>query len=258
MSAPAADKTPPTVGKRTGFRSKFHGRPGSLAVTNALTFKSNQSVFDPKVDISDAVADRKKEVILSLQPRSLVGGRPAWNASSQTPDQLAVGRKARVRQLSEYQSLKLQYNYRAEVLPRDHKDSIVVPRCDKFHMDQTTLLSSKERARVVRKPPVLSSTAEIPVHPKLAQARAWDNSTQACGTAGTVSPKREFPVCESTEKSFRSRKPKRPDPQRYVSPVQHQKLISERTRREKEEARQREREAKEREELTRQIKLELY
>ena len=47
------------------------------------------------------------------------------------------------------QSIKLEYNYRAEKLPDTLKSTIFVPKPSKFQFDQTKLLSAQQKNKLV-------------------------------------------------------------------------------------------------------------
>lgn len=82
------------------------------------------------------------------KPDSKLGVQPEWNGSVQPPNTRFPDR-AQMRTISEHQSIKPEYNFRAEVLPTTYKDTIFVPKASKFQFDQSKLLKEHQKDRLV-------------------------------------------------------------------------------------------------------------
>jgi len=112
-----------------------------------------------------------------------LGEKAEWNTS--TADEAAkFPDRAPMRTLSEYQAVKLNYNYRASVLPTINKETVFVPKPSKMQMDKSRFLTEKETSRVVKTCPATTTalsltemkTTNSPVD--LSRERDWNCSTE--------------------------------------------------------------------------------
>ena len=130
-----------------GGRSRHAGCPGSITALR-VDYGRVTSAFEPQ-DL-DHPATQRRESLKQWK----CGPRPAekqgWNSSvahanAKFPD------RAKMHLLSAHQSIKIEHNFRAQRLPTCYKDSIFVPKRNKFEMDATPFMTENEKGRIVGK-----------------------------------------------------------------------------------------------------------
>ena len=163
----------------SSFRSKHAGKPGSL-VAIRVDYPLSSNAFDPLAKGSE-LKQRHEQIDKFIRgPR--IGDKADWNASSIGPMTLFPDR-AIMRQNSEFQGVKLAYNYRAATLPTTNHDTTFVPKPNKMQVDRSLFLSPKEKSKLVDTCPGTAaslSRAEIghgPV-PGADRETSWNVSTQ--------------------------------------------------------------------------------
>lgn len=134
------------------FRSKYAGKPGSL-VAIRLDYARRSTAFDDVTHEKPELAKIKRDVKRWKQGQRL-GDKLQWNPSAQ-PDGYVGSAPQRplLHQLSEYQGVKLDYNFRASTLPTVNKETQFVPKPSKLQIDRSIFLSAKEKAKLVDRCP---------------------------------------------------------------------------------------------------------
>lgn len=147
-----------------------------------ISFKSSQSVFHHD-DIPAEKRERKNKVMKWARSKILSVEQPEWSKSSALdPSRRPICERRTMENFVNDRSGAYQYNYRAEVLP----DKLVPPldKSTKFHItSQTPEMTNKiKTVKLKDKTGVMNGkfkiTEELPIHPKLEDAIAWDNGTQ--------------------------------------------------------------------------------
>lgn len=158
-----------TVGR---FRSRHANKPGASGL-GRVSYGHKEMIFLP-----DEVADHKKHARVEMQqrllPKLLTGAREEWTSSTL----ISPPKQALMRTLSEFQAVKLHYNFRAEVLPDHYTSTMYVDKGNKFRLDRTLLIPKKVQEKILDKNRHPSSSAEMPVHPALETKKRWDSSTE--------------------------------------------------------------------------------
>lgn len=131
----------------SSFRSRFAGMPGSL-VAIRVDYGRRNAAFD-SVAADSSVGKIKREVKRWKMGHRL-GDKPEWNGSN-LPEGHVGGapQRAMQRTLSEYQGVKIDYNYRAATLPDINKTTRFVPKPSKLQIDRSIFLSAKEKELLV-------------------------------------------------------------------------------------------------------------
>jgi hypothetical protein len=129
------------------FRSKYAGMPGSL-VAIRVDYARRGTAFDPPPGDGKMAADKRDIVRWKFGHR--LGDHPEWNTSAQTTDSRGQYPKRQLmHQLSEYQAVKLDYNFRSSALPSVNKTTQFVPKASKLQIDRSLFLTEKEKGRLV-------------------------------------------------------------------------------------------------------------
>jgi hypothetical protein len=163
----------------SSFRSKHAGKPGSL-VAIRVDYPLSSNAFEPLTQGS-WLQKRNEEVNKFIRgPR--IGDKTDWNSSTATPGMGPLPIRQNMRQNSEFQAVKMNYNYRAAVLPTVNHDTTFVPKPNKMQVDRSLFLSPSEKKNLVKTCPGTSaalSRAEIgngPV-PGVELESGWNVST---------------------------------------------------------------------------------
>lgn len=147
------------------------------SVKGPLTYKPQQTVFHHD-DISVEKRNRKNEIKAFVSPNLLSAERGDWDISNHVEKKLYV--KKHGENFARDRSNPYIYNYRAEVLPPKNIPPIEKP--SKFQV--TTQLESqvKEILDIRQEDPInrgiFPRMTEMPIHPKLADAKLWNYSTE--------------------------------------------------------------------------------
>lgn len=159
------------------FRSKHAGRPGSLMALR-VDYPLTSSAFEALSE-SDQRAVRRSE-IQKFTSGLRIGEKASWNAS--TVDELhPFPSHSPQRTLSEFQGVKLEYNYRASALPTVNKQSVFVRKPNKMQMDASLFLSKSEKQRLVSVCPGTTASLsrhELQNHIGTELEAGWNCSTQ--------------------------------------------------------------------------------
>lgn len=126
-------------------RSRFNDLPGSIH-SKSVDFQRGTSVFGPQ-HISKRAQQAKADVFRMRQSHRL-GVRKAWNSSVSTDEPPCV--RPLQRQLSVYQSEKLDIDYRASHVPDFYKRTVFVPQTNKFEVDKEPFLSNRDKKKAIR------------------------------------------------------------------------------------------------------------
>lgn len=191
--------------------------PGSISATRVQYALGAQAFHNPQMVSADG-AKVKAEVVKMKRPQKL-GVQAEWNPSTQAPTAKFPDRP-QMHSLSEYQSIKMEYNFRGEKLPDTLKNSVFVPRTNKFQFDQTKLLSTREKTLQVATNPSLNSRAEFTVHPDLTSR--WNDSTQVTAA--------DRKVAAQDPKELTKAKNARLLGNSYIGPKQRETIRTERVR----------------------------
>lgn len=136
------------------FRSKHAGRPGSLLAIR-VDYPLTTSAFEA-LPATDAKSQRRAEV-KKFTSGLRIGEKAAWNATT-IDEAHPFPSHSPQRTLSEFQAVKMEYNYRANALPQVNKETIFVRKPNKMQIDESLFLSKKERERVVSRCPGTNAT----------------------------------------------------------------------------------------------------
>lgn len=133
------------------FRSKYAGKPGSL-VAIRVDYGRGTAAFDslpPETNVAQAKRD-----VTRWKMGHRLGDKPEWNQSAQPEGYTgSAPQRANLHQLSEYQAVKLEYNYRAATLPSIDSTARFVPKPSKLQVDRSLFLSKEEKELVVPRNP---------------------------------------------------------------------------------------------------------
>eukprot|EP00331_Platyophrya_macrostoma_P011847 CAMPEP_0176409260 /NCGR_PEP_ID=MMETSP0127-20121128/2402_1 /TAXON_ID=938130 /ORGANISM="Platyophrya macrostoma, Strain WH" /LENGTH=289 /DNA_ID=CAMNT_0017788625 /DNA_START=62 /DNA_END=927 /DNA_ORIENTATION=- len=150
------------------FRSKHAGKPGSLMAIRVD--------YPPP---GDPRSGRRSE-IRKYKSGLRIGEKPEWNAT--TIDEMhQFPSHSPQRVLSEFQGVKMEYNYRANALPSINHDTIFVRKPNKMQIDASLFLSKAEKSRVVATCPGTNaglSRREIENVEGRDSEQSWNGSTQ--------------------------------------------------------------------------------
>lgn len=132
------------------FRSRYAGMPGSL-VAIRVDYARRSAAFDPS-DEKLAVEKREaKRDVKRWKMGQRLGDKPEWNNSAQPEGYVgSAPQRPNLHQLSEFQGVKLDYNYRASKLPDINHSTRYVPKASKLQVDRSVFLSPAERELLVR------------------------------------------------------------------------------------------------------------
>eukprot|EP00756_Hemistasia_phaeocysticola_P062997 Hpha_TRINITY_DN646_c0_g1::TRINITY_DN646_c0_g1_i1::g.21169::m.21169 len=122
-------------------RCRYVGQPGSITAIR-LDYGRLPSAFeaaDPQCNASLA-----KNEMLRWKAAHRLGEKPEWNGDT-TSSWRRFPERAMMRSLAEFQSERLEFNYRAQTLPTCFKDTLFMPKTDKFKFNGSALLSEKDR-----------------------------------------------------------------------------------------------------------------
>ena len=179
----------------TGHGRKHAGMPGSI-VAIRVDYARRSTAFEPLDPETGAGLVKRQVNRWKLGHR--LGDKPSWDGSSV----VAGGRKgyptrALMRQLSEYQGVKLEYNYRAAELPSINKSTQFVPKPNKLQVDRSIFLTPKEKAALVSTCPGTSaklSGFEMQNYslPGVEYEKGWNISTALPADRVTLHKQREY------------------------------------------------------------------
>jgi hypothetical protein len=131
-------------GDNSNFRSRFAGMPGSLMAIR-VDYARRSAAFDG-VSSESEVAQAKRDVKRWKMGHRL-GDKAEWNGSNQPEGHIGgAPQRPNLRQLSEFQGVKLEYNYRAATLPDINKTTRYVSKPSKLQVDRSIFLPPHERA----------------------------------------------------------------------------------------------------------------
>lgn len=128
------------------FTSKFAGRPGSLTAAR-ITYPRNLPGFEALAP-EDEAAVKKREVRRFKQGHRL-GDPMEWNASTYTPGQGGHPERPLMHRLSEFQAVRMEYNYRSQTLPDVNKKTIFIPKPSKMEFDRSMFVAEKDKGKLV-------------------------------------------------------------------------------------------------------------
>jgi hypothetical protein len=221
------------------FRSKYAAQPGSLSAIR-VDYNRNITAFDaPGGDTH--IGHRRSDVRRWRQGYRL-GDKAEWNLSSLTSEKEAMfPQRPLMHTLSEYQAVKIDYNFRASTLPDINKKTVFVPKGNKMQIDRRAFLTPKEKSMLVDRCPAtvsLLSTHEMRNHtlPGVERETGWNCSTALDDSRVSVFKLKSYDDYREVNKTKDI-----VDPQRYISPVRRQEQFSQTIRETK--LRQREAEA---------------
>eukprot|EP01062_Namystynia_karyoxenos_P073526 TRINITY_DN70328_c0_g1_i1.p1 TRINITY_DN70328_c0_g1~~TRINITY_DN70328_c0_g1_i1.p1 ORF type:complete len:302 (+),score=76.12 TRINITY_DN70328_c0_g1_i1:84-908(+) len=195
-----------------GRRSKFAGSPGSITAIR-VDYGRSSVAFEP-LEPTSKVAIQKEEAC-KWKAAQRLGEKPEWNSSivcrwQKFPD------RASMRTLQEFQSTRLEFNYRAQTLPTCYKNTLFMPKTDKFQFDGSMLLGESDKAKLVRQNPGGGlSRSEFPDEAPCIHDNKWNNSTELDHERGSRWHKKDYfdyrPL-NAARGAF--------SPQRYRNPMQ--------------------------------------
>jgi hypothetical protein len=131
----------------SSFRSRYAGMPGSL-VAIRVDYARRSAAFDslpPDTDVSQSKRDVKR-----WKMGHRLGDKAEWNNSAQPEGYTgSAPQRPNLRQLSEYQGIRLEYNYRASKLPDINHTTRFVPQPSKLQVDRSIFLPDIEKQKLV-------------------------------------------------------------------------------------------------------------
>ena len=126
---------------------KHAGMPGSI-VAIRVDYARRGTAFEP-LD-ADVGPGQVKRQVNRWKLGHRLGDKPEWETTTVVPgERKGFPTRAPMRQLSEYQGVKLEYNFRAAELPSINKQTQFVPKPNKLQVDRSIFLTPKEKARLV-------------------------------------------------------------------------------------------------------------
>lgn len=193
------------------FRSKHAGRPGSLMALR-VDYPLTSSAFE-SLDAGDSRTIRRSE-IKKFTSGLRIGEKADWNAS--IVDELhPFPSHSPQRTLSEFQGVKLEYNFRASALPMVNKQSIFVRKPNKMQMDASLFLTKSEKERLVPQCPGTTASLsrhELQNHTGTDLERAWNCSIQLPDERASV-----FKLPSYELRHEKNKKKKILDPERHTT-----------------------------------------
>jgi hypothetical protein len=131
----------------SSFRSRYAGMPGSL-VAIRVDYARRSAAFDslpPDTEVSQSKRDVKR-----WKMGHRLGDKAEWNNSAQPEGYTgSAPQRPNLRQLSEYQGIRLEYNYRASKLPDINHTTRFVPQPSKLQVDRSIFLPDSEKQKLV-------------------------------------------------------------------------------------------------------------
>eukprot|EP01028_Stygiella_incarcerata_P003316 TRINITY_DN1652_c0_g1_i1.p1 TRINITY_DN1652_c0_g1~~TRINITY_DN1652_c0_g1_i1.p1 ORF type:complete len:249 (-),score=73.60 TRINITY_DN1652_c0_g1_i1:243-989(-) len=152
--------------------SRFSNRPGSVTLKK-INYPVDEATFHED-DMPEKARKAREEIRRMIEFGSSTG---AWTGSTKITDDVVPPRTF-LRQLSEFQSLRFEYNFRAEELPQLFRTTHFVDVGNKFRLDRSTLLSKEEKGTLRKRNPTFQSRIELPVCSKLDGKEKWDASSE--------------------------------------------------------------------------------
>lgn len=135
------------------FKSKHAGKPGSLLAIRVDYPLSTTAFDEPHAEPVKTRHDEVRKFATGLR----IGDQPYWNAST-VDEQHPFPSRPPIRSLSEFQGIKMNYNYRAAVLPTINKETVFVRKPNKMQIDESLFLSKKEKEKLVKQCPGTAAT----------------------------------------------------------------------------------------------------
>ena len=144
-----------------------------------ISYDPAQTVFHHD-DIPESKRERKREVRDWARSKILSAENKEWNRST-TPGLYPMCERRSMELHKKDRSHPYQYNFRAETLDSTH---IIEPidQPGKFHISRTLISDARKIIDVQSSNPIqrgqFKRTTEMPVHPNLEDATAWNTSTK--------------------------------------------------------------------------------
>lgn len=156
-------------------KCKHYGWPGSIRATR-VEYEFDQSAFASSNLLTSEKKERKAEIQV-FKWHSRLGRRPQWNSSVESPERFPD--RAMMHTISEYQSQRPVFNYRAEALPQLYHTTAFIPKGNKFKFSKAAevIHPASDKRTLVTKNVGLSTRVEF-VDPAAPRGPAWDTSTQ--------------------------------------------------------------------------------
>eukprot|EP00003_Mantamonas_plastica_P030908 TRINITY_DN781_c0_g1_i13.p1 TRINITY_DN781_c0_g1~~TRINITY_DN781_c0_g1_i13.p1 ORF type:complete len:429 (-),score=119.20 TRINITY_DN781_c0_g1_i13:608-1894(-) len=198
---------------KVGSYSRHSFKPGSLH-TQRVDFSANEKLFGDD-DMWEGGKQGKRAKQDFIKNRVLGAGRVPWNSSTDTGQHFPD--RSLKRQLSEFDSLKQEYNFRAEKLQVSGKPEIG-RKTHKMQFDQTlvnkNLVKTTDfKSKTLVKAPKVNGAAnsgstmrvELSVNPNLDDKPGWNTSTYIGKTDQVAFEKK---LQESMKKTARKKRDK--------------------------------------------------
>jgi len=139
-----------------------------------------------------------KDESLRWKAAHRLGDKPGWDDRCGS-DWRKFPDRAPMRTLSEFQSTRVEPNFRSQTLPKCYKDTIFVPTVDKFKVNPKDFLSVKDKAKVVSKEAggnpggALSRSEFATIDDKTCiHSKAWNNSTELDKARANLHKNKEY------------------------------------------------------------------
>lgn len=213
--------------------------PGSL-VAIRVDYNRSGTAFDPPGP-ETAVGKVRTDVRRWKQGHRL-GDPPEWNSTTYDPQMMNFPSRPMMHTVSEFQAVRLNYNYRAAVLPEVNHRTVFVPKPNKMQVDKKLFLSTEEKAKLVERCPgtaTLLSAFESRNHtlPGIEREEGWNVSTLPDGERTNIFKLRSYDDYRAANKALWTSQHEAS----YISPVQRQEAVSQAVREAKLEQREAER-----------------
>ena len=163
-------------------RSRFAGMPGSVAAIR-VDYARRLTAFDPPAADSH-VAQIKRET-RRWKAGHRLGDKLDWNGAGPDERDRLFPVRPLMHQLSEFQAVKLHYNFRSATLPQINHQTVFMPKPSKLQVDRRIFLSPEEKAKLVdRCPATVSSMCLFEMKndpsqlPSAVKEVGWNSSTE--------------------------------------------------------------------------------